>query len=107
MTKNFLNNSSKIQEAAEKAVVNYFRSTGWKVKKKATAFKDIEAIKNSSKILVHVTTTIEPGEMKTMSKKDAEEFKSRASEIGADAVEAKVLLDKELEVKKMNFKIVE
>ena len=107
MIKIFLNSSSQVREAAEKAVVNFLKSTGWKVKKKATAFRDIEAIRNGNKILIQVISTIEPNEIKTMAKKDAEEFKSRASELDADAIEAKVLLDRELEVKKMNFSMID
>ncbi len=106
MIRNFLNNSSQVREAAEKAVVNYLKSTGWKVKKKATAFRDIEAIRNENKILIQVISTIEPNEIKTLSKKESEEFKLRASEISADAIGAKVLLDNELEVKKMNFYMI-
>ena len=106
MIRNFLNSSSQVREAAEKAVVNYLKSTGWKVKKKATAFRDIEAIRNENKILIQVISTIEPNEIKTLSKKESEEFKLRASKIGADAIGAKVLLDNELEVKKMNFYMI-
>jgi hypothetical protein len=106
MIRNFLNNSSQVREAAEKAVVNYLKSTGWKVKKIKTGFKDIEAIRNGNKLLIQVTSTIEPNEIKTLSKKESEEFKLRASKIGADAIGAKVVLDNELEVKKMNFYLI-
>ena len=106
MIRNFLNNSSQVREAAEKAVVNYLKSTGWKVKKSKTGFREIEATKNGNKLLVQIISTVEPNEMKTLSKKESEEFKLRASEIGADAIGVKVLLDNELEVKKMNFYMI-
>ena len=106
MIKFFLNNSSQVREAAEKAVVNYLKSTGWKVKKSKTGFREIEAIRDENKILIQVISAIEPNEIKAMSKKDSEDFKLRASEIGADAIGAKVVLDNELEVKKMNFYMI-
>ena len=102
----FMNNSLKIRKAGKNAVTNYLISTGWKLKIQETNIidaVDLEASKNSSIILIKVQVAVFPDEPKSLSDTKVKELNDRASEIGAKAYEAKVILDNELNPKKINF----
>jgi len=102
-----MNNSLKIGKAGKNAVSNYLLSTGWGIKKQETDTNDnvyIEATKNSTVVLIEVQAAVVPDEPKSLSDTNLKELMNRANKIGAKAYEAKVILDNELNPKKINFK---
>ena len=102
-----MNNSFKIRQAGKNAVTNYLISTGWELKKQEADTKDdvdIVASKNSTVVIIKVQAAVLPEEPKNLSDTEVKKLNERASEIGAKAYEAKVILDDELNPKKINFK---
>jgi hypothetical protein len=94
-------------DVGREAVLNFLTSTGWKVAKPVTTdIEDVEisAEKNSTKILLLIRVAETSEEPVSLTEKQKKEIRKRASEIDADAYETKILLDKALEPKKINFK---
>jgi len=102
-----MNNSLKIRIAGKNAVTNYLISTGWKLKKQevdANDDVDIVASKNSTVVIIKVQAAVLPEESKNLSDAIMNKLIDKAHKIGAKAYEAKVILDDELNPKKINFK---
>lgn len=102
-----MNSTLKIIQAGKDAVTNYLLSTGWEIKKEEADTKedvDIEATKNSTTILIKVQAAVLPDEPKSLSDTKVKQLIDIASEKGAKAYVAKVILDNELIPKKINFK---
>ena len=102
-----MNGSLKIRQAGKNAVTNYLISTGWELKKQEADTNDdvdIVASKNSTVVIIKVQAAVLPEEPKNLSDAIMKELIDKAYKIGAKAYEAKVILDDELNPKKINFK---
>ena len=85
--------------AWEKAVVNWLRQKGWEITRWDTqtpGSTDIEARSGNKKLLVQVKSAIYPNQPSSLSWEEERNIKSRATKIGAEAWEARVLLDESL-----------
>lgn len=102
-----MNGSFKIKNAGKNAVTNYLISTGWELKKQdedTNEDVDIVATKNGTVVIIKVLVAVLPEEPKSLSEAIMKKLIDKALKIGAKAYEAKVILDDELNPKKINFK---
>lgn len=90
---------SDIGRAGEKAIVNYLKGKGWEITRwdtQAPGSTDIEACSGNKKLLVQVKSAIYPNQPASLSWEEEKNIKSRATRIGAEAWEARVLLNESL-----------
>ena len=87
-----------IGEAGERIVVNALKKDRWIVNwnTKGPGATDIEAQKDLRKILIQVKTAIYPNKPAELSNDERGRIMSRAKSLGAEAWEAKVVLDSSL-----------
>lgn len=96
-----------VGSAGEKAVVDELKSKGWIILRWDTNLPgstDIEAQSGSKKILVQVKSAIAPNEPPVLSPQEESNIKSRATRIGAEAWEAKVWLNSNLTLIKIDWR---
>lgn len=81
--------------AGEKAIITWLRQNGWQIIRWDTAAPgstDIEAKVALKKLLVQVKSAIAPATPSFLSLAEAKNIKSRATRLGAEAWEARVVL---------------
>jgi len=88
-----------IGRVGERAVMNWLARKGWEITRwdtQAPGSTDIEAQSGNKKLLIQVKSAVYPNQPSSLSWAEKRNIKSRAARIGAEPWEARVLLDKNL-----------